>query len=205
MKVDNNDFELQYANVLKECITLIEEENRHEREQVSLALKIGEKVNEIVDNIEDEDAVFKRLARDIFKTRGKFIAPSKISEYRQLYLNFESMDTVSVIGNSMMNDLTVGLLTEIASKDMNPQRKSKVDESPLLTMLKRAVRFLDRFEVAIEENQPDEKDMAMIIQELELIRAKDESLLHAVRHTGGKSQLDLFKRRTLPATEINHM
>lgn len=201
MKADS-DFELQYADVLKECIKLFEEESHYEKEQISLALKIGKKVNKIVDHIEDKEAVFKRLARDMFKARGKLVTPSKISEYRQLYLNFQSMDTVTTMGKSMMNDVSVGMLTEMALKDERPESKPKGDESPLLTMLKKAHRLLDRFEMTIEDKQPDDEELMKIFEELDLIGGKAQTILNAVRNDGGRNQMDLFKRRTIQAAVI---
>ncbi len=194
MKSDS-DFELRYASVLKECITLIEEESRHEQDQISLALKIGEKINGIVDLAEEKEAVFKRLARDIFKTRGKIVTASKISEYRQLYLNFQSMDTVTTLGKSMMNDMTIGMLAEMTQREGKPGSKSKEDDCPLLTMLKKVNRLLDRFEVAMEDNRSDDdNNLARIIEELKLVDARSKAILDAVQNAGGRSQLDLFRQ-----------
>lgn len=198
MKGDS-DFELQYADVLKECIKLFEEESRYEKEQISLALRVGAKVNKIVDHIEDKEAVFKRLARDIFKARGKLVTPSKISEYRQLYLNFQSIDTVTTLGKSMMNDITVGMLTEMALKDEGRGGKPRENESPLLTMLKKAHCLLDRIEVTIEDKQPEDEELAKIFEELEMIGGKAQTILNAVRNDGGRNQMDLFKRRDTSA------
>lgn len=191
MKIDK-DFESKYQNVLRECIALFDEEVRYEKEQIALALKIGERVNRIVDNIEDNDAIFKRISRDIFRARGKLIPPFKISEYRQLYLNFQSMDTVSSMEKSLMSDITIGTLTGIALRDDRHGKKAKEDVSPLLTMLKKANRLLDRFEVAMEDNQPDDKDLARILDELKLISGKSETILNSAKKTDGMSQLDLF-------------
>ncbi len=195
MKADS-DFELQYVDALKECIALFEEESRHEKQQISLALRIGEKVNTIVDHIEDKEAVFKRLARDIFKARGKLVTPSKIAEYRQLYLNFHSMDTVETMGKAMIGDITVGMLTDIALKDGRPESKPKGDDSPLLILLKKANRLLDKFEVAMEDKQPDDKDLVKIIEELKLIVWKSEAILNAVQNGGGRCQMDIFIKRS---------
>jgi hypothetical protein len=194
MKTDK-DFELQYANVLKECIALFDEESQHEKEQISLAIKIGERVNEIVDSIEDKDAIFKRISRDIFRARGKLVTPSKIAEYRQLYLNFHLMDTVTSLEKSLMGDVSVGMLTQIALKDDNPARKTKENVSPLLTMLKKVSRLLDRFEVAIEDTEPDDRDIEKALAELEVIHSKTLTILNSLRNSGGKCQMDLFRKR----------
>lgn len=193
MKADS-DFELKYEDVLRECIILFDEESRHEKEQISLALKIGEKVNEIVDRIEDKEAIFKRMSRDIFRARKKLVTPSKIAEYRQLYLNFQSMDIVTSMEKSLMNDVTVGMLTEMALKGGQSESKPIQDTSPLLTMLKKAKRLLDKFEMNMEDKQPDDNDLAKIIEELRLIGWKSEAILNAVQNGGGRSQLDFFKR-----------
>ena len=194
MKSDS-DFELKYADVLKECIKLFDEESQHEKKQISLALRIGKRVNEIAEQIEDKETVFKRLARDIFKARGKIVAPSKISEYRQLYLNFQSMDTITIIEKSMMSDVTVGMLTEMALKEDQAANKNKKDESPLLAMLTKANRLLDKFEVTMEDNQPDDKELPKILEELELIVRKAQTSLNTTKNAGGNRQMDLFRRR----------
>jgi len=193
MKADK-DFELQYTDTLKKCVALIEEDTRYEREQISLALKIGKEVDVLVAEIEDKDAIFKRLSRDIFRARGKVISPSKISEYQQLYLNFHSMDTVSDKETSMMNDITVDMLCEIASKNGRQGSKSKNVTSPELSMLRKVTRLLDRFEAAMDDKQPDDNDLAEILEELKLIAGKSEAILNAVQNAAGRSQLDLFKR-----------
>jgi hypothetical protein len=193
MKADK-DFELQYTDTLKKCVALIEEETRYEREQISLALRIGKEVDVLVTQVEDEDAIFKRLSRDIFRARGKAISPSKISEYRQLYLNFESMDEVSTKEATMMKDVTVGMLTEIASKDGRQGSKSKNLTSPELIMLRKVNRLLDRFEATLDDKQPDDNDLSEILEELKLIGGKSEAILNTMQNAGGRSQLDLFKR-----------
>lgn len=201
MKADS-DFEVQYAQALKECLVLIEEESRHEKEQISLALRIGEKVNKIVEHMEDKESIFKRMARDIFSTRGKLVTPTKISGYRQLYLNFQSMDTISTMGKSMITDLSVDMLTEIALKDELSESRPQENGSPLLTMLKKANRLLYRFEVVIEDKQPDDKDLVKILEELKLICEKSGAILNTVQHTGGRSQLDFFKKSIFQTTEV---
>ena len=190
-----NEFETSYAKTLKECITLIDQENHHEKEKISLALEIGKKVDELAAQSPDNEILFKRLSRDIFRVRGKIISPSRIYEYQQLYLNFHSMDTVTTMATSMMSDVTVGMLTEMALEDGRPESKPTQDASPLLMMLKKANRLLDRFEVTIEDKQPEDKELSKILEELKLIGGKSEAILNAVQNAGDRSQLDLFKRR----------
>ena len=193
MKADK-DFELQYTDTLKKCVALIEEETRYEREQISLALNIGKEVDVLVARVEDKDAIFQRLSRDIFRARGKVISPSKISEYQQLYLNFHSMDAISAKNMSMMNDITVGMLCEMASKNGRQGSKSKNLISPELIMLRKVNRLLDRFEAALDDKQPDDNDLSEILEDLKLIGGKCETILNTVQNAGGRSQLDLFKR-----------
>ena len=72
------------------------------RRRYLLALEIGKKVDELAARSPDNEILFKRLSRDIFRLRGKIISPSRIYEYQQLYLNFHSMDTVTTMATSMM-------------------------------------------------------------------------------------------------------
>ncbi len=199
MKTDS-DFELRYAEVLKKCIKLFDEESQHEKEKISLALKIGEKVNKIANCINDDEseAIFKRLSRDIFKTRKKIITPSKISEYRQLYLNFQSMDIVTSMEKSLMNDVNLKMLVDIALKDRRPKNKPQKDDSPFLTMLIKAFRLLDRFEIAIEDKQPDDNDMPKLVEKLELITEKVQTILNDLQNYRGRGQMDFFKMCAKP-------
>lgn len=45
----------------------------------------GSTVDVLVKHVGDKEAVFTRLARDIFRSRGKSVSPSRISDYHQLY------------------------------------------------------------------------------------------------------------------------
>jgi hypothetical protein len=198
MKADK-DFELKYRNVLKECIALFEEESRHEKEQISLAIKIGEKINEIADSVEDKDAIFKKISRDIFRARKKVITPSKIAEYRQLYLNFQSMETVETMAKAVMSDMTVGMLTEMALKDGQSKSKPKGDDSALLTMLKKANRLLDKIEITIEEKQPDDEDIGKILDEMDIINSRAQTILKTLRNGRGRGQMDIFKMHDIQA------
>lgn len=193
MKTDR-DFEKLYAATLAECLALIEKECQHEKEQISLAIRIGKEVDLLVGHLEDTEAVFTRLSRDIFRARGKSVSPSRIAEYRQLYLKFESMDAVADMETSLINDLTVGTLTGIASKQEGQGSKPKEHASPQLIILRKASRLLDKFETTLDDKRPDDSDMAGILEELKLISGKIEVILNGMQNAGGKSQLDLFKR-----------
>lgn len=167
-----NDFETTYDRALKECIALLNQESNYEKEKISLAFEIGKKTNELVTLSHDKEIIFKRLSRDIFKERGKVISPSKIAEYQQFYLNFQSMDIVTAMEKTLMNDVTIGMLTEMALKDGLPENKPTPDASPLLTILKKANRLLNRFEVAMEDKHPEDEELPKILTELVLIKEK---------------------------------
>jgi hypothetical protein len=190
----NDEFDLLYAAALKECIDLIEEGSLHEKEQISLAIRIGAKVDELTAAVEDKESVFKRLARDIFRARGKVVNPSKVAEYRQLYLNFQPIDTVTTMEQSLMNDVTVRMLTEIALNDGRPKNKPAENVFLFLRVLRKAGCLLDGFEPYLEEKQPDGQEATEIIKELEALRTKADTLLNAVQNSEGRSQLDFLKK-----------
>jgi len=191
MKTEN-EFETTYAETLKECIELLNQENYHEREKISLSIEIGKKVDELAAKAPNKNFLFKRLSRDILKARGKVISPSKIAEYQQLYLNFQSMDIVTTMEKSLVNDVTVGMLTEIALNDGRQKSKPSEDAFPLLTILNRTSRLLNRFEVDMEEKQPEGQELTEILKELEAIVCKTGTILNTVKNTGGRAQMDMF-------------
>lgn len=183
-----NEFEMTYAKVVKECVALLNQEADYEKKKIALALEIGKKVDELLNlSQDDKDRIIKRLSRDISKERGKVISQSKIEAYQQLYLNFKAMDVVTSMEKSLMNDITVDMLTEMTLKDKQLEGKSAQEMSPLLSMLKKAHRILDRFEVLIKEKQPEDDVILKISTELQLIEEKSRTIINTLNN-GGKQQ-----------------
>jgi len=62
------DLESLYLKTVKECVSLMEEECKHEQEQIRVALAMGEKIDHLVAGTAEGEAIIKNLARDIFVT-----------------------------------------------------------------------------------------------------------------------------------------
>lgn len=187
--------ESSYNKILEECISLVEKATQNEQKQIGLALEIGKKINQLVTGAEDGDATLKKLARDIFRARGKLVPPSRLYEYHQLYLNFGSMETIKSIADKSLNDISVNMLLKIPE---HPKEADKVNDPRNVDhteALVRVIKLLARFETKLEGYQLNEEKLVEVVKSLETIRDKTDSVLNAVREHTVKSQMDLFTGR----------
>ena len=188
---NGSDFKALYSKTVKECVSLVDKECELEQEQISLALKMGEKIEQLVAT--EGEAVIKKLARDIFKERQKIIPPSKLFEYRQLFLDLGSMETVKTLVEKSLNDVTMDSLIKIArnGKETDGVRQSPRNE--IVATLYKALNCLNRVERMLDEKGLSDDELAEILKAAESVKDKAGSVLRTVEGNDGKRQLDMFR------------
>ncbi len=190
------DRESIYLDILAECISILDKVNQNEQAQISLKLEIGKKIDLLVSEEADGDAIIKKLARDIGKTRGKIILTSQLYEYRQLYLNFGNVQTIKSIAGKSMTDISTEMLLGLAGKSEEAVEDDKKKNEDLLSVLAKVLKFLTKFETRLEDREFNVKVLAEATRNVELIQNKTNSILHIIRNYGGKNQMDLFTSNT---------
>jgi hypothetical protein len=190
------DFESLYSKTVKECVSLVDEECKLEQEQISLALKMGKKIDQLVTDAAQGEAIIPKLARDIFKERQKIIPASKLFEYRQLYLNLGSMETVKTLAATALNDVSLYSLLKSTGVAKGATDGSNLQKSEIVSILDRVVKSLDRVDRMLQSRQLNDDELAEIQKIMGVVQDKAGSLFKAVQVSSGQGQMDLFRTVT---------
>ena len=189
-----SDFKRFYAQILNECISLMAEESQHEQEQIRIALEIGQKINQLMAEAAGNETVIKNLARDICRERGKMVSPSRLDEYRQLYLNLGSMETVNSLAERALNDISLSTLskwTADGKKDIG--NRGGAPTTNIVTFLEKVTRLLTRVETILEDQELNEEELASAINSIESVHSRANAVYKAIHGYGGPRQMDFFK------------
>ena len=189
-----SDFKRFYAETLKECISLIEEESKHEHEQIRVALEVGRKIDQLMSEAaEDDETILKNFARDVSRARGKMISSSKLCEYRQLYLNLGSMETVNAITDRALNDVSMSALFKLSDDEKNTSSRNGVPSANMVSILEKILRLLTRAETQLEDKEINEADWTAVMNNMELIHSKANSIYQKIQGYSGPRQMDFFR------------
>lgn len=189
----NADHESFYESILEECIAFLEEVTQTEEKKICSEMEIGKRIDRLVGEGENDDAVIKRLARDIAKMRGKIILTSKLYEYRQLYLNFRNIETIRRIAANSLTDISTGMLLGLTGGSKEAGDEDTTNKNDFVSPLIKVLKLLTGFTAKIEDRELSKKELSEVAKNLESIRDKTDSILHVVQNYEGRCQMDLFK------------